>query len=80
MTDMADFTIEQTGPEAQLRFTGRLTLSGLGVLPDRLDALHTPVHEVNLSGVARMDTVGAWIFQRFFERTGAKVVGACALN
>ncbi|MFM8498872.1 MAG: MlaE family lipid ABC transporter permease subunit [Chakrabartia sp.] len=76
MTDMADFIIEQTGPEAQLRFTGRLTLSGLGVLPDRLDALHAPVHEVNLSGVERMDTVGAWIIQRFVERTGAKVVGA----
>ncbi|MBU6252707.1 MAG: ABC transporter permease [Alphaproteobacteria bacterium] len=76
MTDMADIVIDQDGSIARVRVTGRLTLAGLGNVADRLDALALSPAQIDLSGVERMDTVGAWVIQRFVERTGAKIVGA----
>ena len=76
MANMADFSEEQGAAGRSLRLTGRLTLSGLGNVPQRLDHVDQPVAEIDLSGVDRMDTVGAWIVYRLTERTGARIVGA----
>ena len=76
MTEMAAF-IEDTGAQGPcLRVTGSLTLSGLGDFPQRLDAQAPQPVALDVSGVERIDTVGAWILQRFVERTGAQILGA----
>lgn len=76
MTDMADFSEDPSEGGGRLRVLGRLTLAGLGDFPNRLDAVTHPPVEVDLSGVERIDTVGAWIIQKFAERNNAKIVGA----
>jgi phospholipid/cholesterol/gamma-HCH transport system permease protein len=58
-----------------LRFTGDLSLRWLDDLPDRLDSVGGDVARIDLSGVERIDTVGAWVVHRFAERRGASVEG-----
>jgi phospholipid/cholesterol/gamma-HCH transport system permease protein len=79
MTVAVDFAPD---PQDQrvLRFTGELTLAHLGDLPDRLDGYADPVDRVDLSGVARMDTVGAWVVQRFATTHDAPIEGLDADN
>jgi len=73
---MADFS-EETGAEGGvLRLYGRLTLPGLGDVAKRLDAVTGKPAIIDLSGLERIDTVGAWIVQQLAERTGAGIEGA----
>ncbi|MDE0879888.1 MAG: ABC transporter permease [Sphingomonas bacterium] len=58
-----------------LRFTGDMSLRLLGDLPNRLDNVAGAVSRIDLSGVERIDTVGAWIVHRFAERHDARVEG-----
>ena len=58
-----------------LRFTGDLSLRSLGDLPNRLEAVDGKVSMLDLSGVDRIDTVGAWIVHRFAQSHDAKVEG-----
>lgn len=79
MTYAADFNIVGEGAGATIRLTGRLTLARLGGIYDRLhEALlaHGPVAQIDLSGVERIDTVGAWLVRRVVEMTNGRVVGA----
>lgn len=76
MASKADFTEEQTAAGSNLRVSGRLTLSGIGDLPQRLDAVAAPVGAIDISQVERVDTVGAWIVHQFAQRTGAQITGA----
>ncbi|MDF2493587.1 ABC transporter permease [Sphingomonas sp.] len=71
MRALADFS-EDSGT---MRFTGDLSLARLGDLPTRLDAYDGQLSVVDLSGVSRIDTIGAWIIHRLAQRTGAKVEG-----
>jgi phospholipid/cholesterol/gamma-HCH transport system permease protein len=71
MTATADFQEEQ----GTVRFTGDLSLAKLGKLPDRLDAIGGNVSRVDLSGIDRIDTVGAWVVHRFAARHDAPVEG-----
>ncbi len=64
---------EQDGDTA--RFSGDLSLARLGDLPARLDAADGRVARVDLSGVDRIDTVGAWLVHRFAARHDAPVEG-----
>ena len=74
MSGKPDFErIEEGG--GTLRFTGDLSLRNLGDLPGRLDAVDGDVKTIDLSGVDRIDTVGAWIVHRYAERNDAKVEG-----
>ncbi len=75
MTEKADLVEDRADGGLCLRVTGRLTLAGLHDVPDRLDAI-AAADRVDLSGVDRIDTVGAWIIQRFVDRTGASITGA----
>ena len=75
---MADFIVDESSGRACLRLSGRLTLAGLGDLPRRLDGLQDHVDDIDLSGVGRVDTVGAWVVHRAAERWGAAITGAHA--
>lgn len=58
-----------------LRFSGSLTLARIGDLPERLRAYDGNVASIDLSGVDRIDTVGAWVVQRFAAEKNAEVSG-----
>jgi phospholipid/cholesterol/gamma-HCH transport system permease protein len=58
-----------------LRFQGDLTLPKLGVLPTRLERLKGRGYELDLSGVGRMDTIGAWIIHRTARDRDARITG-----
>ena len=77
MTETADFSESVEGDRHVLRFTGPLTLARIGALPDRLENLENgrPM-TLDLSGVERMDTVGAWVVHRLTRRNEAEVTGA----
>jgi phospholipid/cholesterol/gamma-HCH transport system permease protein len=71
MSQTATFSPEQD----VLRFSGYLTLARIGDLAERLRAYDGKVSTVDLSGVERMDTVGAWIVQRFASQHDAAIEG-----
>ncbi len=75
MSAMADF--QQDGADTgTLRFTGDLSLAKIGNLPDRLEAIDAAaVKHVDLSGVDRIDTIGAWVVHRFAARNDATIDG-----
>jgi phospholipid/cholesterol/gamma-HCH transport system permease protein len=76
MSSPADFSVEEEGGRSLLRFTGSLTLARLGDLSERLDAIRDERPLVDLGGVERMDTIGAWLIHRLARDRGAEVRGA----
>ncbi|WP_267394219.1 MULTISPECIES: ABC transporter permease [unclassified Sphingomonas] len=72
MSAMADFEQDSGGT---LRFSGDLSLRSLGKLPERLDSVDGRVAQIDLSGIDRIDTVGAWLVHRLAVRHDAKVEG-----
>jgi len=68
----ADFTQDNQ----TLRFTGEWTLAHLGDVPTRLERLSEAPGMVDLSGVARIDTVGAWLVHRLRRDHGVTIEGA----
>src|SRR5688572_10136834 len=74
MSAPADF---QHDPAAHgtLRFSGNLSLSSIGDLPERLAKVGDKVSAIDLSGIERIDTVGAWLVHRFARESGATVSG-----
>lgn len=58
-----------------LRLAGRLTLARIGHMPERFAATHG-VRTIDLSGVERIDTVGAWLIYRLAHESGAEIVHA----
>jgi phospholipid/cholesterol/gamma-HCH transport system permease protein len=75
MSSVARFTDTQEDGRRVLRFQGDLTLPRLGVLPARLDRLKGEGFVLDLSGVGRMDTIGAWLVHRTARDRHAEVVG-----
>ncbi|HEX4695636.1 ABC transporter permease [Sphingomonas sp.] len=76
MSDPATFT--ETDGGKTLRFAGRLSLANLGDLPDRLAAHDGAVERLDLAGIDRLDTIGAWTIHRYAQKTGAAVEGLSA--
>ncbi len=76
MIEPADFSLEGD----VLVFRGRLTLARIGDLPLRLRGLISPPTHIDISGIDRMDTVGAWIVHRLARDNHADVIGATAAN
>jgi len=72
MNQPADFELD----EGVLRFSGELTLACIGDLPQRLAALGEVPGRIDLEGVDRMDTVGAWLVHRIARENHIQVVGA----
>ena len=75
MTSDADLAERTEGTARVLALSGDLVLARLGDLPRRLESSGV-AQAIDLSGVGRMDTVGAWIVHRTATATGARVVGA----
>ncbi len=69
---MADFM--QDG--AVLTFSGRLTLARLGDLPKRLEEIDLPLEKIDLAGLERIDTVGAWVVHKLAIQHDAEISGA----
>ena len=57
------------------RIRGSLTITRAASIQREIDAQPDPLI-IDLSGVERMDTVGAWLVYRTVRDRGAKVVGA----
>jgi len=72
----ADFTETTQADDRSILLTGSLSLSCLGDVPGRLEALDGRVARIDLSQVEHIDTVGAWIVRRTADRLDAQVVGA----
>ena len=74
MSPTADFErSDQDG--GVLRFSGNLSLSRIGDLPERLNKVDGTVRTIDLSKVERIDTVGAWIVHRFAAAHDATIEG-----
>ncbi|SFS04470.1 ABC transporter permease [Sphingomonas jatrophae] len=71
---MSGATFTQDGDV--LRLSGAVTLARLGDLPERLEALSPPPARIDLSGIDRIDTVGAWVIHRFARERSVPVEGA----
>jgi phospholipid/cholesterol/gamma-HCH transport system permease protein len=75
MSSVARFTESVESGRRVLRFQGDLTLPRLGVLPARLERLKGDGFLLDLSGVGRMDTIGAWIVHRTARDRHAEIIG-----
>jgi phospholipid/cholesterol/gamma-HCH transport system permease protein len=79
MAEAADFLIEQSSDGKNIaRFTGNLAIACIGDLDQRLQSLDASVVQLDISGIAHIDTVGAWLVHRTAKLTGAKITGADA--
>ena len=76
MSATADYSETQGDGGRTLAFTGLWTLARLGDAPNRLERDAPRPDTIDLSGVERIDTIGAWIVHRLARDTGAKIVGA----
>ena len=57
------------------RPTGAVTIVRAGSISREIDSLPDPL-AIDLGGVERMDTVGAWLIHRAVRDRGARVTGA----
>ncbi len=76
MREWAEYSIEEAGGRATVTITGSMVVSGVGEIDPQLRDITDSIQTIDISGVSRIDTVGAWIIFRFAQRTGADVVGA----
>lgn len=76
MSSVARFRDAVEDGRRVLHFEGDLTLPRLGVLPTRLDRLKGRGFLLDLSGVDRMDTIGAWLVHRTASQRQGEIVGA----
>ncbi|MBV8685954.1 MAG: ABC transporter permease [Alphaproteobacteria bacterium] len=76
MSSVARFTETAEDGRRVLRFQGDLVLPKLGPLPTRLERLKGRNYVLDLSGVGRMDTIGAWIVHRTARQRESEIVGA----
>jgi phospholipid/cholesterol/gamma-HCH transport system permease protein len=76
MSEIAGFSQNVEGGRCVLRIAGNLTILRVRKLSEQLEAVEAEQIEVDLSGVERMDTVGAWLIHKLERDRGAKIVGA----
>ena len=76
MAATADFRPTEGDDDRTLCFSGALTLARVGGLSRRLDEVKGEGVILDLNGVERMDTVGAWLIYRMVRDHGAEVQGA----
>jgi phospholipid/cholesterol/gamma-HCH transport system permease protein len=76
MSTVARFTDAVENGRRVLHFQGDLTLPRLGVLPTRLERLKGRNILLDIAGVERMDTIGAWLLHRTARARSGEIVGA----
>ena len=65
-----------TNEDGVLHFRGTMTLARLGDVVERVEAIDGQPKAVDLSGIERIDTVGAWIIHRLVRDHDIPVQGA----
>jgi phospholipid/cholesterol/gamma-HCH transport system permease protein len=75
MSETPEFVEEGDGNARIVRMSGRWTLARIGKLPTQIDAIES-AGSIDLSGIERIDTVGAWIVHKLAKRLDADVTGA----
>lgn len=80
MTEVAAFTLEQTGEGGTplLRLSGSLSIACLGELPNALEALPGPVGAIDIGGIEHIDTIGAWLIYSLSQKWACEIRGADA--
>jgi phospholipid/cholesterol/gamma-HCH transport system permease protein len=76
MSITADFDTDMEEGRCVLKFSGNLTILRVRKLSEQLNEIDAEQLTVDLSGVERMDTVGAWLVHKLERDRGAKIVGA----
>jgi phospholipid/cholesterol/gamma-HCH transport system permease protein len=78
MSQVTEFTEDSRDGKHALVFSGDLTLARLGDLPKRLQERQSANDggTIDVSGVNRIDTVGALILLKLAEESGASITGA----
>jgi phospholipid/cholesterol/gamma-HCH transport system permease protein len=76
MSSVARFTETNRDGRRVLQFQGDLVLPRLGPMPTRLDRLKGRGFVLDLSGVGKMDTIGAWIIHRTARQRDGEILGA----
>jgi len=76
MTVTADLSRDVEEGRCVLRFQGNLTILRVRKLAEQIAEVEAEDIVVDLSGVERMDTVGAWLVHKLERDRGAKIVGA----
>jgi phospholipid/cholesterol/gamma-HCH transport system permease protein len=76
MNIMPDFSQSMDGDRCVLRFSGNLTLARIRKVTERMNDVQGTKLVADISGVERMDTVGAWLIYKLSRDRGAEVVGA----
>ena len=67
-----------TDDDGVIRFSGTMTLARLGDVVERVKAISGTPRAVDLAGIDRIDTVGAWIIHRLVRDNDIPVQGADA--
>jgi len=76
MNATTGFSVSDEEGRCVLRFSGGLTLLRIRKLSEQLEAIEADKLVVDLSGVERMDTVGAWLVHKLERDRGATIVAA----
>ena len=77
MTELAHFSLDKEGSDRTvLRFSGSLSISSFGSLPNDLEAVDGPVDVIDLSAVDHIDTIGAWVVHSQSVKWGCPIEGA----
>jgi phospholipid/cholesterol/gamma-HCH transport system permease protein len=76
MTAVAEFSDSMEDGRRVLRFTGNLTLARIRSISRRLEGVGDDRLRIDLSGVERMDTVGAWMIHKLTRDNDAELIGA----
>jgi phospholipid/cholesterol/gamma-HCH transport system permease protein len=76
MSVTTDFSSDVEDGRCVVRFSGALTLLRVRKLSEQLEEIKADDIIVDLAGVERMDTVGAWLVHKLERDRGAKVTGA----
>ena len=76
MSVTAEFSSDVEQGRCVLHFAGHLTLLRVRKLSEELNAIEANEIVIDLSGVERMDTVGAWLVHKLVRDRGATIRGA----
>lgn len=71
----ADTAPSEGSTSGVLKLTGSLTIARIGSTQREIDEAPDPL-TIDISGIRRMDTVGAWLLHRTARDRGATIVGA----
>lgn len=76
MGDEPVYNIEEEGGRTRVVIAGPLLISTIAAIDRELRAYEGAVHQVDISGVQPLDTVGAWVVHRFASIHDADITGA----